>query len=39
MVEHNSGHGSEKWMSISGQPLDLGLDDSGFNGMELGMLL
>lgn len=39
MVEPNAGKGSEQWMSITGQPLDLGLDDSGFNGMKLGTSL
>ncbi|CAF9917332.1 MAG: Cyclin-dependent kinase 10 [Alectoria fallacina] len=32
MGEHNTGNRATQWMSVTGQPLDLGLRDSGFEG-------
>lgn len=39
MGEYNLGDGGPQWMSITGQPLDLGHHDSGFEGTELQMPL
>ncbi len=35
MSEDNPGNGPQQWISITGQPLNLGLDDSGFQGRKL----
>lgn len=35
MGEHNIRDGAPQWMSITGQPLDLGLHDAGFEGTTL----
>lgn len=32
MDEHEFGNSRPRWISITGQPLDLGLDDPGFKG-------
>lgn len=34
MDEHEFGNSRPRWISITGQPLDLGLDDPGFKGTK-----
>lgn len=39
MNEESLDNGPERWVSITGKPLDLGLHDSGFQGTRLQMHL